>query len=396
MQIQLSKRLSELPTYAFAAVTERVAELKRAGIDPIDFGVGDPSEPTPTVVREAVKHSVDEHMQGGYPSYVGARRFRDAIVAWTKNRFGVALDPEREICASIGSKEAVFNFPEAFIDPGDVVLVPNPGYPPYTRGTRFAEGQVHFMNLLPENNFLPDLDAIPSDVRKRARLMWINYPNNPTGVTADRDFFERVVRFGQDNDIIIASDEAYSENYYGTPPSSILEVARDGVVVFQSLSKRSCMTGYRVGWIAGDARIVDAFKKLKTNVDSGTANFIQDAAVAALGDEAHVENLRGLYRRKRDIMARAFVEMGLPDCTPDATLYIWQRVPDGVSSVEFAQHLLDPKIAVVSTPGGWVSEETPEGNPGEGFVRFALVPSEAECETAAERIKAHLPGLMGA
>ncbi len=390
MTREISKRLAALPVYAFAAVDAKVTELRAQGIDPIDFGVGDPSEPTPEVVRAAIQEAVDDRATAGYPSYTGAPHFRAAIAAWTRRRFGVELDPETEICASVGSKEAVFNFPEAFVNPGDVVLVPNPGYPPYSRGTLFAEGEVHLLNLLPEKGFLPDLDAIPAEVRRRARILWINYPNNPTGALAPRDFFERAVAFGREHDIIVCSDEAYTENYYGAPPHSILEVAREGVVVFQSLSKRSCMTGYRVGWIAGDREIVAAFKKLKTNIDSGTPTFIQDAAVAALAEERHVERLREHYRRKRDIMIDAFVAVGLPECRPEATLYIWQRVPEGMSSVALAEKLLDPKIAMVTTPGNWVSEETPAGNPGEGFVRLALVPTVDECEVAAERIRMHL------
>lgn len=386
MAIRISKRLSELTGYAFAEIDEKVARLKAAGVDVADFGVGDPTEPTPEVVRQTIKRAVDSRATSGYPSYVGAGEFRAAIAAWTKRRFGVELDPATEISASIGSKEAVFNFPEAFVDPGDVVIVPNPGYPPYARGTRFAEGQVHFLNLLPENGFLPDLDSIPGDVLKRAKILWINYPNNPTGAMAPDDFLKKAAAFGRRHGIVVASDEAYTENFYGVRPRSILEFAREGVVSFQSLSKRSCMTGYRVGWVAGDKEIVAAFKKLKTNVDSGTPTFIQDAAIAALSDESHVEGLRALYRRKRDLICDAFVSAGLAECRPEATLYIWQRVPGGYTSLSFAERLLDPSIAVAVTPGNWISEPTPDGNPGEGFVRLALVPTVEQCEEVARRI----------
>lgn len=386
MKIQPSKRLSELTGYAFAEIDRKVAELRGLGVEVIDFGVGDPTEPTPEVVRAAIRRGVDAHASGGYPSYAGAAPFREAIARWTKRRFGAALDPEQEICASIGSKEAVFHFPEAFIDPGDVVLVPNPGYPPYARGARFAEGEVYSLSLLPENGFLPDLDSIPSDVIKRAKLLWINYPNNPTGVCAPEGFYEKAAAFGARHGIVVASDEAYTENYYGAPPHSILEFGREGIVAFQSLSKRSCMTGYRVGWVAGDRAIIAAFKKLKTNIDSGTPTFIQDAAAAALADETHVEALRGLYRRKRDLIVDAFVAAGLPECRPEATLYIWQRVPEGETSVSFTERLLDPSIAIVVTPGNMVSEPTPAGNPGEGYVRLALVPTVEECETVARRL----------
>lgn len=381
-----SKRLSELTGYAFAEVDKKVAELKKQGIDIIDFGVGDPTEPTPQIVREAIKHGINTKASSGYPSYIGASEFREAAAAWTAQRFGVRLNPETEICATIGSKEAVFNFPEAFINPGDIVLVPNPGYPPYTRGTRFAEGRVHYLNLLPERGFLPDLDSVSTDILKQAKILWINYPNNPTGVCAPRTFFEKVVAFGHKHDIIICSDEAYTENFYGDPPPSILEFEQSGVVSFQSLSKRSCMTGYRVGWIAGDREIVADFKKLKTNIDSGTPTFIQDAAIAALSDESHVSELRKLYRKKRDLIVDGFAKAGLMRCEPQATLYVWQKVPAGYTSVSFAERLLEPDIAIVTTPGNWVSESTPQGNPGEGFVRLALVPTVEQCRQVGEKL----------
>lgn len=391
MSVNMSRRLAGLTGYAFAEVDKKVSQLKARGIEIIDFGVGDPTEPTAEVVREEIKRAVDERASSGYPSYAGSARYREAISSWMRGRFGVVLDPEAEICASVGSKEAIFNFPEAFVNPGDVVIAPNPGYPPYTRGTIFAEGSMHYYNLLPENGFLPDLDSISSEVIDRAKIIWINYPNNPTGTVAPKAFFEKVVAFGKKNKIVVASDEAYTENYYAERPHSILEVARDGVIAFQSLSKRSCMTGYRVGWVAGDEEIISAFKKLKTNIDSGTPTFIQDAASAALSDESHVEELRQLYRRKRDIIVDAFTEAGLSECRPQATLYIWQKIPEGLTSVEFAGLLLDPKIALVTTPGNWISEDTPQGNPGEGFVRLALVPSVENCERAAERIVKYLP-----
>lgn len=394
MSISASKRLESLTGYAFAEIDRKVAELRAEGVSVMDFGVGDPTEPTPEIVRHALKRAVDEHASGGYPSYIGSKPYRAAIARWMERRFGVKLDPEREICASVGSKEAVFNFPEAFVNPGDIVIAPNPGYPPYTRGTQFAEGTMHYYNLERENDFLPRLGDIPERVLARAKILWINYPGNPTGAMAPIEFYEEAARFCKKHDIILASDEAYTENYYEEMPHSALEFARENVIVFQSLSKRSCMTGYRVGWVAGDDRIVSAFKKLKTNIDSGTPTFIQDAAIAALSDESHVEALRDLYRRKRDIIVNAFVEACLPECRSPATLYIWQRVPGGMTSAQFAEKLLDPEIAVVATPGNWISEETPQGNPGEGYVRLALVPTVEECEQAARGITSRLPRLL--
>lgn len=389
VQIVPSHRVQSIGAYAFAEVDREVERLRASGIEPIDFGVGDPTIPPPTIVREATKSGIEKHKCAGYPSYIGMPEFREAVAAWTERRFGVKLDPEREITSTIGAKEAVFNFAEAFVDPGDVVIVPTPGYPPYTRGTLFAEGRVHYVPVLPENDFLIDLDAIPESVARAARIMWINYPNSPSGAVATRAFLEAVVEFGRKHNVIIASDEAYSEIYYtDEPPMSLLEVSREGVVVFQSLSKRSAMTGYRVGWVAGDEKIVATFKKVKTNIDSGTPNFIQEGAIAALSDEEHVRVSRAEYARKRDLLADALVASGLTDCRPAATIYLWQRVPDGYSSVDFATRLLESGVAVVTTPGAWISEQTESGiNPGEGFVRFAFVPSIEDTLKAAERIR---------
>ena len=387
MRVTPSKRVRSIGGYAFAEVDQQVERLRRQGITPIDFGVGDPTTPTPPLVREATKRGVDARASAGYPSYTGSPDFRAAAADWMKRRFGVELDREKEVASTIGSKEAVFNFAEGFVNPGDVVIIPSPGYPPYSRGTLFAEGRSYFVPLAAEKHFLPDLGAIPEAIRRAARIMWINYPNSPTGAIAPLDFLRAAAEFGQQNDIIIASDEAYVDIYYGEKPHSMLEVARDGVVAFFSLSKRSAMTCYRVGWIAGDERIVETFKKVKTNIDSGTPTFIQDGAAAALADEGHVEAMREEYHRKRDILADALVAAGLPDCRPQATIYLWQRLPEGMSSVEFATRLLAPDMAIVTTPGAWISDPTEDGsNPGEGYVRFALVPDVEQTKRAAEKL----------
>ncbi len=387
MEIVASERVQSIGAYAFAEVDKEVEKLKAKGIIPIDFGVGDPTVPTPEIVRRATQEGIEKRKSAGYPSYIGAPEYREAISQWMKRRFGVKIDPDTEICSTIGSKEAVFNFHEGFINPGDYVIIPSPGYPPYARGTLFAEGKPYFVPLLKENKFLPDLGAIPKEICKKARLMWINYPNSPSGVTAPLDFFKEAVAFGQRHNIIIASDEAYIDIYFNKPPHSILEVTKEGVVAIFSMSKRSAMTCYRIGWVTGDKRIVDVFKKVKTNIDSGTATFIQDGAIAALNDETHVTAMRTEYKIKRDLLVKALTGIGLPDCTPDATIYIWQKVPEGMTSAEFATRLLDPEIALVTTPGAWISDRTDNGlNPGEGYVRFALVPSVEKTREAAERI----------
>ena len=389
MEIIASKRVRSIGAYAFAAVDEKVAELKEKGITPIDFGVGDYADPTPELVREAAKAAIDVHASAGYPSYIGAKSYREAVCAWLRRRFLVDVDPASEVTATIGSKEGVFNFAEAFVDPGDVVIVPSPGYPPYKRGTLFAEGESYFVAVDHNNRCEYDLSAIPAEIRQRAKVLWITTPNSPTGHVASLDWLKRVYGFCRENDIILASDEAYSELYFGEPPHSALEVGADsgfdGIVQFQSLSKRSLMTGWRVGWVAGDRRIVDVFKKVKTNIDSGTPNFIQDAAVAALADEEHPAALRQIVKEKRDLICGALIKAGLEDCAPDASLYIWQKAPEGMSGERLAELLIE-QAHCVTTPGEWLSDEVGGVNPGAGHVRFALVPSMEQVKQAAERI----------
>ena len=387
MKIEPSNRVKAIGSYAFADVDHEVDKLKQSGITPIDFGVGDPKDPTPGIIRNYCKRAIDKRMDSGYPSYIGTHEYRETIAKWTKQRFNVDLDPKKEITSTIGAKEAVFNFHEGIINPGDIVIIPNPGYPPYERGTLFAEGKPYFYPLLKENDFLPDLEKIPKETVKKAKLMWINYPNNPTGATIEKEKLKEIIDFGKDNDIILGSDECYSEIYFEEKPISILELTKEGVFVVQSLSKRSAMTTYRIGWIAGDENIINIFKKVKTNIDSGTPTFIQDAATAALLDEKHVEEFRIDYKKKRDIITKALTSIGLEDCTPKATLYIWQKTPKNMSSVDFAKKLLKKDIAIVTTPGSWISKEINNLNPGEGYVRFALVPPIKDCKTAAEKIR---------
>lgn len=386
MKIEASKRIQSLGVYAFAEVDKLVAELQNQGVIPIDFGVGDPKEPTPQFIRNACKKAIDTRKSAGYPSYIGTAEYRTAVATWMKKRFNVELDPQKEISSTSGSKESIFNFHEGVINPSDIVLVPNPGYPPWSRGTLFAEGQTLFLNLLEENSFLPNLQEIPPEIIEKTKLLWINYPNNPTAAIAPKSFLKEVVDFGHDNNIIIASDEAYSEIYYEKKPMSILEIDREGIITFNSLSKRSKMTCYRIGWVAGDERIVTIFRKVKTNIDSGTPTFIQDAAIAALSDEHHVEDARNDYRKKKDIMMKAFREIGLETREPKGTIYIWQKCPSELSSLDFAKKLLQKNIAIVCTPGSWISEEANGINPGEGYVRFALVPTIAETNLAVQRL----------
>ena len=306
-----------------------------------------------------------------------------------QRRFGITLDAEREICATIGSKEAIFNFPEGFVDPGDTVLCPSPGYPPFKTGSIFAEGVPYFVPLLKRNGFLIDYEAIPEEIARRAKIMWVNYPNSPTGAVASREYYRGLTDWAREHNIIVASDEGcYIDIYFGEPPPSILEVAREGVVAFYSLSKRSNMTGYRVGFVCGDERIVDIFKRLKTNIDSGVPHIIQDAAIAALADDAHVASMRESYRTKRDVLLEGLREAGFEPAESAATFYVWLKVPG--SDIEFAKRLLEPPIGIVVTPGSLISDMCDGGiNPGEGYVRFALVPPLEAVREAADRLVSH-------
>ncbi len=392
MTIEASKRVQNLGAYAFAELDEIVARLRASGVDPIDFGVGDPTVPTPAIVRRACARAVEEHRASGYPSYTGSRSFRTAAARWMERRFDLTIDPEREITATIGSKEAVFNVHEGFVDPDDVVISPTPGYPPYARGALFAEGRNYFYPLRERNDFLPDLDAIPTDIARRAKIFWICQPTVPTGKVIPGRGLDAIAAFCREFDILLCSDEAYSEIWFDQRPESILQHAREGVLAFFSLSKRSAMTGYRCGWVAGDRDAIDVFRKVKTNIDSGTPAFIQDAAAVALGDESHVDALRAEYCRKRDILVGAFRRAGFPECPPEAGLFIWQKTPDGLSDLEVAHRLLEPDMALIVSPGSWLAEPADPGSSLHGdayasrFIRLALVPPMDRIVEAADRL----------
>ncbi len=389
MIINTSENLNKLGSYAFDEVNKLVAELKDRGINPIDFGVGDPSSPTPIFVRDAVKNAVDLYATAGYPSYVGSLKYRQAISMWMKKRFSIEIDPDTEICSTIGSKEAVFHLPQAFINQGDIVILPSPGYPPMKTGTIFAGGVPYFVALKEEDDYLLNYKNIPEEIAEKAKIIWINYPNSPTGICANLEYYKGLIYWAKKHNIIIAADEGcYIDIYFDKKPISILEIAKEGIITFYSLSKRNNMTGYRVGWVSGDKNIIEKFKKLKTNIDSGTPNFIQDGAIAALDDESHAENMRNEYKEKREIMLKAFKDAKWPACTSEATFYLWQKAPRGMSSAEFAKELLGEELAIVTTPGAWISDIDDNGfNPGDKYVRFALVPSLSEVKEAAEKIK---------
>jgi acetylornithine aminotransferase len=370
--VRLSPVLTGLRTYPFVRLAEAKRRLLDAGIDVIDFGPGEPREDTPEFIREALVRSLDP--QSRYPAAEGLPTLRTAIAAWTERRFGVPLDPEGEVVPTFGSKEAVFLLAQVL--DGDVVLVPQPSYPVYERGAVFAGKQVVELPLHAERGFLPDLDAVPADVWARTSILWLNYPNNPTAATATLELYERAAALAREHDFVLASDEAYSELYFGDePPVSALQVAdRTNLAVFNTLSKRSSMPGYRSGFVAGDPELVAALKRYRPNVGVAPPEFIQLAAAIAWGDEAHVEQVRDLYRAKRDVLMPALEARGLRHVGGDATFFLWL---DGAPE-NFQERLLER--GVILTPGDYF------GPAGAGYLRLALVPTLEECRRAASLI----------
>lgn len=385
-----STRLTSLPAYAFAEIDRLRDERRASGADVIDFGVGDPTEPLPDVVIEAIQQGVVDHARSGYPSYVGSAGLREAAAAWIERRFGVTVDPAREVTASIGSKEAIFHLPEAFVDPGDVVLCPSPGYPPYVSGTRFAEGECALYAVGMQGAALPDLDRLAPDDADRLRVVWITQPHVPTGRVATLDELRRLADQCRERGVVLCSDEAYSELYRHAPPPSALQAGLDHVLAFHSLSKRSCMTGSRVGFVAGDAEAVGYLRRLKTNIDSGVPRFVEEGAIAALADEQAPAAARRRYRTRAEILVPALRAVGCDVAEPEAGFYLWVRCPGASSGVEFSRRLLGEAPALVAMPGEWLSDPVDESGrpPGAGMVRFALVPSDERCREAAARLVA--------
>lgn len=385
MQIRIASRLSLLPPYLFAELDRLKREVQQSGVDVISLGIGDPDLPTPPHIVKACQRAAELPLNYRYPDYQGLDRFRQAACDWYKSRFGVVLDPGTEACALIGSKEGIANFPVAVVDPGDIVLIPDPGYPVYYSGCVFNGGEPYSMPLRKENGFLPDFSVIPAEVARRAKLMWLNYPNNPTAATGDAPFFRRAVQFCLDNNIILAHDIAYSEIAFdGYRAPSVLEIedARECAIEFHSLSKTYSMTGWRVGFAVGNAQLVRALGMVKTNVDSGVFQAVQEAAIAGLtGGDDYLHQYCAIYEQRRDLMVDALRAIGLACDLPRATFYIWASVPRGYTSASFTERVLK-ETGIVITPGSGF------GKSGEGYVRFSLtVPSERLRE-AVERIKA--------
>ena len=382
ISFEFASRIKHLPPYLFASIDRMKQEAVKKGMDIIDLSIGDPDIPTPGPIVRAMKKAVENPIHHRYPSYEGMLSYREAVAHWYKKRFNAKLDPRTEVLSLIGSKEGIGHIPLAFINPGDVVLVPSPGYPVYPIGTLFAGGESFMMPLREENNFLPDLNRIPKGILKKAKLMFINYPNNPTSAVAPRGFFEEVIKFASKNNIIVCHDASYTEIYYDKKPLSFMQFdgAKEVGIEFHSLSKTYNMTGWRIGFAVGNSHVLAGLGKVKTNLDSGVFQAIQEAAIAGLGlDQKMLLSIRNTYRQRRDILYKGLNTLGMHLVKPDATFYLWVKVPPRFNSMGFVTHLLD-QAGVLSTPGNGF------GDAGEGYVRFALTAPDKRIQEAVERI----------
>jgi succinyldiaminopimelate transaminase len=370
----VSPLLSSLAAYPFVRLEEAKRAAAARGIEIIDFGVGDPREPTPQFVKDALVEALAHPSR--YPLAQGLPELRSAIAAWVGRRFDAELDPEREIIPTLGSKEAIFSLAQAVVGERRLVAVPDPAYPVYERGALFAGTEVVTVPLLERSGFLPDLDAVDPALWERLAVFWVNYPNNPTAAVAPLDLYEHLAELARRHGFVLASDEAYSELWFESPPPSALQLAdRTNVLVFNTLSKRSSMTGYRSGFAAGDPELIAALRAFRPTVGTAPQEFVQRASIAAWGDELHVEETRERYRRKREVVGGALERAGVRIASSAATMYLWIAVPDGEASETFATRLLEHGIVVA--PGAYL------GAAGEGYARLALVPSLEECERAA-------------
>ncbi len=383
--MRTARRIENLPPYLFVAISRKIAEKRAQGKDVISLAVGDPDIPTPRHVIERLCQAAQDPQNHRYPESEGLPEFRGAIAQWYEKRFGVTLDSDREVLPLIGAKEGIGHIALCFIDPGDIALVPDPAYPVFSMGTMFAGGSSYYMPLTEDNDFLPDLDRVPEDIARKAKILWINYPNNPTAAVAELEFFERAVAFARKYDIAVCHDGPYTEVAFdGYRPVSFLEAAgaMEVGVEFHSLSKSYNMTGWRVGMVVGNAKIIDALRRVKSNLDSGIPQAIQHAAIEALtGPQDCVAEHNAIYQRRRDRLLQTLSQIGLKARPPRASLYIWARVPEGYNSLEFATSLLE-EAEVVVTPGiGY-------GKHGEGYIRLSLTIPDERLEEALARLRA--------
>ncbi len=385
MPIQRASRIEKLPPYLFIEIDRRKRAAIAEGRDIIDFGVGDPDQPTPDFIVDHAATALRNPANHRYPFDTGSGLFRDAAAGFLETRFGVRIDPQTELLVLIGSKEGLGHLPLAVVNPGDIALVPSPGYPVYAAASIFAGGVPHVMPLAESRGFLPDLDAIPPDVLDKTSLMFINYPNNPTSAVAPPEFFEKCVSLAHKHGFIICSDAAYSEVYFDDAdrPRSILELpgAKDVCIELHSLSKTFNMTGWRIAFAAGNADVLAALAKIKGNMDSGVFTAVQEAGIAALQniDRPEIIAIRETYRRRRDVLVPRLAEIGFHLESPRATFYVWARCPDGYDSMRCATKLLD-EAGVLAIPGIGFGKE------GDGFVRFALTVPREQIKQATDRM----------
>jgi len=381
--MKMAKRIENLPPYFYVEINKKIAEKKAKGEDIITFAIGDPDIPTPPHIIDRLCQAAQDPANHRYPETEGLPEFRQAIAGWYNKRFDVSLDASSEVLPLIGAKEGIAHIALCFIDPGDIALVPDPGYPVYSISTILAGGEPYYMPLLDQNSFLPDLDAIPGGVLKKARLLWLNYPNNPTGAVADLGFFHRVVEFARKHNLAICHDGPYSEVAFdGYQPISFMQAdgAREVGVEFHSLSKSYNMTGWRVGMVVGNPEMIDALKRVKSNLDSGIPQAIQYAAIEALtGDQDCIQKHNAVYQRRRDLVVDVLNSIGLEAKPPKAGLYVWAKVPPGFTSADLATDLLE-KVGVVVTPGATY------GKNGEGYVRLSLTISDAALVRGLSRL----------
>lgn len=383
--MKISKRLQGLPPYLFVQISEKIAKRKARGEEVISFGVGDPDIPTPPHVIEQLCQATQDPANHRYPESQGLPEFRQAIADWYEHRFGVVLHPDKEVLPLIGAKDGVGHIAFCFIDPGDLALVPDPAYPVYSVSTMFAGGESYFMPLIEANDFLPDLGQIPPEVARQAKLMWLNYPNNPTAAVAELDFFRRVVSFAKQHDLLVCHDAPYTEVAFdGYRPVSFLQTpgAKEVGIEFHSLSKSYNMAGWRVGMAVGNAQMIDALRRIKSNLDSGIPQAIQYAAIKALrGPQDCIEEHNVIYQRRRDLMVKVLREIGLKLKPPKASLYLWAKIPPGYTSEGFATKLLD-ETGVLVTPGSGY------GRYGEGYIRLSLTVPDDKVDQAVARLTA--------
>lgn len=385
MPTKPASRIELIPPYLFARIDKKKEEVRKKGMDLVDFGIGDPDIPTPANIIAKMKEAIDDPTNHRYPSYEGMPEFRQAAAAWYKKRFNVDLDAATEAVTLIGSKEGIAHMPWAYAQAGDVVLVPSPGYPVYRIATMFAGATPHIMPLKEENGFLPKYEDIPEEVLKKTKILFINYPNNPTGACADDSFYIKTLELAKRYDILVCHDAAYSEIAYdGYRPKSILEFDRDKehCVEFHSLSKTYCMTGWRIGFAVGNAQAIYNLGKLKTNIDSGAFQAIQYAGIEAMaGDQSSVAELNKRLEKRRDMIVEGFSSaFGIKVQKPRATYYIWAKVPGGLTSSDFCEKLIE-ETGIVVTPGSGFGDE------GEGYFRISITIGEEKIAEAIKRLK---------